>query len=157
MKTFMAKPAQIEKKWYMVDADNQVLGRMASQIATVLRGKHKPIYTPYVDTGDFVVVINAEKVILTGRKKEQKFYYRHSGYPGGLKSIRYDKLLVVDPQKAIRLAVKRMLPKGVLSRTMLSKLKVYRGQEHPHQAQQVSTLDVDKLIQDKIIIEQERS
>lgn len=155
MKTFMAKPAQIEKKWYMVDANNQVLGRMASQIATILRGKHKPIYTPYVDTGDFVVVINAEKVILTGRKKEQKFYYRHSGYPGGLKSIRYDKLLVVDPQKAIRLAVKRMLPKGVLSRTMLSKLKVYRGQEHPHQAQQVSTLDVDKLIQNKIIIEKD--
>lgn len=149
----MAKPAQIEKKWYMVDADNQVLGRMASQIATVLRGKHKPIYTPYIDTGDFVVVINAEKVILTGRKKEQKFYYRHSGYPGGLKSIRYDKLLVVDPQKVIKLAVKRMLPKGVLSRTMLSKLKIYKGQEHPHQAQQVSRLDVDKLIQNKVTIE----
>ncbi len=136
MSTISAKKADLEKSWFVVDLDNQVLGRAATEIARVLRGKHKAIYTPSVDTGDFVVVVNAEKVRLTGDKINQKMYYNHSGFPGGLKSISAGKLLVKAPEELIRKAVKGMLPKNKLGRQMYRKLKVYSGAEHPHQAQQ---------------------
>ncbi|AZR74751.1 50S ribosomal protein L13 [Anoxybacter fermentans] len=142
MKTFMAKPQDIEPKWYVVDATDKPLGRLASQIANILRGKHKPTFTPHIDTGDFVIVINAEKVKLTGRKWEQKIYYRHSGYPGGLKAIPYDKLRAKNPEQIIQLAVKRMLPKNKLGRKQFRKLKVYAGPEHPHQAQKPEVLEL---------------
>ncbi len=141
-KTYMAKPGEIEKKWYLVDASGKVLGRLASQIAMILMGKHRPTYTPHVDTGDYVVVVNAEKVVLTGRKLDQKNYYRHSGYPGGLKVVTARQLLQKHPEKLIYLAVKRMLPKNKLGRKMLKKLKVYAGSEHPHQAQKPEPLEL---------------
>lgn len=134
-KTWMAREKDLERKWYIIDAAGLPLGRVASEVARILKGKHKPVYTPHVDTGDNVIVINAAKVSLTGRKLEQKFYYRHSGYPGGLKKIRYDKLLKLNPQKAVFLAVKRMLPGNRLGRAMLKKLKIYPGEQHPHEAQ----------------------
>lgn len=136
MSTISAKKADLEKSWFVVDLDNQVLGRAATEIARVLRGKHKAVYTPSVDTGDFVIVVNAEKVRLTGDKLNQKMYYNHSGYPGGLKSITAGKLLEKAPEEVIRKAVKGMLPKNKLGRQMYRKLKVYSGAEHPHQAQQ---------------------
>ncbi|MEW6607236.1 MAG: 50S ribosomal protein L13 [bacterium] len=141
MKTYMAKEKDLQKKWYVIDAGSQILGRMASHIAHILRGKHKPIYTPYLDTGDNVVVINAQKVNVTGKKAEQKIYYHHTTYPGHLKSIKYNKLMAQSPDKVIRLAVKRMLPKGVLGRKMLKKLHIYPGNTHPHQAQQPEMLN----------------
>ncbi|MBO8158074.1 MAG: 50S ribosomal protein L13 [Thermosyntropha sp.] len=131
----MAKPAEIERKWYVIDASGQTLGRLASEVATILRGKHKPIYTPHVDTGDYVIIINAEKVVLTGNKLDEKLYRRHSGYPGGLKEMTYREFLQKKPEKAIEVAVKGMLPHNRLGRKMFKKLKVYRGSEHPHQAQ----------------------
>ncbi|WP_200774201.1 50S ribosomal protein L13 [Thermosyntropha lipolytica] len=131
----MAKPAEIERKWYVIDASGQPLGRLASEVAAILRGKHKPIYTPHVDTGDYVIVINAEKIVLTGDKLNKKMYRHHSGYPGGLKEMSYRDLLQKKPEKAIELAVKGMLPHNRLGRKMFKKLKVYRGSEHPHQAQ----------------------
>ncbi|ACB83828.1 50S ribosomal protein L13 [Natranaerobius thermophilus] len=134
--TYMAKPHEVERKWYTIDATNKPLGRLASEIAEILRGKHKPTFTPHVDTGDYVIVLNAEKVLLTGKKRTQKHHYRHSGYPGGLKAINYETLLNTKPEKAIELAVKGMLPKNRLGRKMIKKLKVYAGDEHPHQAQQ---------------------
>lgn len=136
MSTFMAKPGLIEKKWYIVDAEGKALGRVASEVARLLRGKHKPTFTPHVDTGDFVIVINAEKVVLTGKKLEQKQYVRHSGYPGGLKTMSYQKLLQEKPELAIEKAVKGMLPHNRLGRAQGRKLKVYAGAEHPHAAQQ---------------------
>ena len=136
MSTITAKKADLNKSWCVVDLENQVLGRAATEIARVLRGKHKAIYTPSVDTGDFVIVLNAEKVHLTGNKLNQKLYYSHSTYPGGLKSITAGKLLEKAPEELIRKAVKGMLPKNKLGRQMYRKLKVYRGAEHPHQAQQ---------------------
>lgn len=136
MKTFMPKAEDIGRKWYVVDAEGQVFGRLASQVANILRGKLKPIYTPHLDTGDFVIIVNAEKVILTGKKLDQKIYYHHSGYAGGLKETVYRKLLAEKPEFAIRRAVEGMLPKGPLGRKMAKKLKVYRGPEHEHQAQQ---------------------
>ena len=142
MKTSSAKGIEVERKWYMVDAEGTVLGRLASNIATRLRGKHKPIYTPHVDTGDFIVVINAEKVILTGKKLEQKVYYRHSGYPGGIKSIPAAKLQQKKPEELIRLVVKGMLPKSSLGRNMIKKLKIYAGDKHPHEAQKPEILDI---------------
>ena len=142
MKTFSAKGNEVERKWYVVDAEGKVLGRLASNIATRLRGKHKPIYTPHVDTGDFIVVINAEKVILTGKKLEQKVYYRHSGYPGGIKSITAAKLQQKKPEELIRLVVKGMLPKSSLGRNMIKKLKIYAGDKHPHEAQKPEILDI---------------
>lgn len=142
MKTFSAKKSEIERKWYVVDAEDKVLGRMASQLAMRLRGKHRPIYTPHVDTGDFIVVINAEKVRLTGKKLTQKIYYRHSGYPGGLKSITAEKLQEKKPAELIRLVVKGMLPKNSLGRAMIKKLKIYAGEKHPHAAQNPEVLDV---------------
>jgi large subunit ribosomal protein L13 len=135
MKTQFAKKNEIERKWYVVDATDQVLGRLATRIATRLRGKNKPVYTPNVDTGDFVIVLNAEKVRLTGRKLDQKVYYRHSGYPGGLRSETARERLNKKPQEVITDAVWGMLPKNRLGRAMLKKLKVYRGGEHPHSAQ----------------------
>ena len=136
MSTLTAKKADLEKSWFVVDLENQVLGRAATEIARVLRGKHKAIYTPSVDTGDFVIVLNAGKVHLTGNKLSQKLYYSHSTYPGGLKSITAGKLLEKAPEELIRKAVKGMLPKNKLGRQMYRKLKVYSGAEHPHQAQQ---------------------
>ncbi len=136
----MAK--DVEKKWYVVDASGKVLGRLANRIAVVLMGKHKPIYTPYVDTGDYVIVVNADKVVLTGKKLDQKKYYRHSGYPGGLKEITARQMFEKHPEKVVYLAVKRMLPKNKLGRKMLKKLKVYAGPEHPHQAQKPEPLEL---------------
>lgn len=136
MKTYVAKPEDFNRDWYVVDASDQVLGRLATQIAMRLRGKHKPIFTPHVDTGDFVIVINADKVKLTGRKTDQKMYWRHSGYPGGIKGVSARRMLENKPEELIRQAVRGMLPKNRLGRKLLKKLKVYTGTEHPHQAQQ---------------------
>lgn len=135
MSTFMAKAQEVEHKWYVIDAANKPLGRVASEAARLLRGKHKPIFTPHVDTGDFVIVINAGEAILTGKKAEQKFYHRHSGYPGGLTSIPYSEMMAKRPVQAMELAVKGMLPHNRLGRKMLKKLKVYAGAEHLHAAQ----------------------
>ena len=140
MKTYVAKPHAVERKWYVVDASGKPLGRLASEIAKILRGKHKPIYTPHVDTGDFVIVVNAEKVLLTGKKLDQKMYRRHSQYPGGLKETPYRQLMARKPEFAVYKAVKGMLPDNRLGRKMLGKLKVYRGSEHPHAAQQPKEL-----------------
>jgi large subunit ribosomal protein L13 len=142
MTTYDAKKGEVDRSWYVVDAESKVLGRLATRVADVLRGKHKPIFTPYVDTGDFVVVINAEKVHLTGTKMENKKYYRHSGYPGGLKVTTPAELLRKKPEAIIMNAVKGMLPKTKLGRQQLKKLKVYVGKDHPHQAQQPSELKV---------------
>lgn len=136
MKTYMAKPEEIERKWYVVDAEGLVLGRVASRIASVLRGKNKPTYTPNVDCGDFVIVINADKIVLTGKKLEQKYYRYHTGYVGGLKEIQFKKMMEKCPDKVVFNAVKGMLPKNSLGRNMAKKLKVYAGNEHNHQAQQ---------------------
>ena len=142
MKTYSAKPETVRRDWYVVDADGKTLGRLASEIARRLRGKHKPVYTPHVDTGDYVVVINAEKIRVTGRKMKDKIYYRHTGYVGNLKSESLEKLLQRAPERALELAVKGMLPKNPLGRRMLRKLKVVRGSEHPHQAQQPIPLEL---------------
>jgi large subunit ribosomal protein L13 len=128
------------QKWYLIDAQDRVLGRLATRIARLLSGKEKPTYLPYLDGGDYVVVINAEKILLTGKKKDQKFYHYHSGYPGGLKSIKYATLLEKNPQKVIELAIKGMLPRNKLGRAMFKKLKVYRGPQHPHQSQHPEAL-----------------
>lgn len=142
MKTFMAKAQEVERKWYVVDADGKTLGRLASEVAKILRGKHKPIYTPHVDTGDHVIVINAEKIVLTGKKLDQKLYRRHSQYPGGLKEIPYRHLMETRPTEAIYKAVKGMLPKNSLGRKMLKKLRVYAGPDHKHEAQQPENLEI---------------
>lgn len=135
LKTYMANASNVERKWYVIDAENAVLGRLASQAASVLRGKNKPIYTPHVDCGDNIIVINADKVILTGKKLDQKIYYRHSGYVGGLKETKYRKLMQEKPEFAVRKAIVGMLPKGPLGRQMAKKLHVYAGPEHLHEAQ----------------------
>lgn len=140
--TKVAKKEEVARDWFLVDADSKVLGRMATEIANILRGKKKPIYTPSVDTGDFVVVVNAEKILLTGNKLADKLYHSHSGFPGGLKSITAGKLIEKKPEDLIRKAVKGMLPKNKLARHMLKKLKVYAGPAHPHEAQQPKTLDI---------------
>ncbi len=140
MKTFMAKAETIERKWYVLDAEGQVLGRMASQGAAILRGKNKPTYTPHVDTGDHVIIVNADKVVLTGKKLDQKIYYQHSGFPGGMKETPYRKLMADKPEFAVKHAVVGMLPKGPLGRQMAKKLRVYAGPEHEHEAQQPEVL-----------------
>lgn len=140
--TAVAKSADIERKWYVVDAEGLTLGRMATQVATILRGKHKPCYTPHVDTGDFVIIINADKIVLTGKKLDQKMYYRHSGYPGGLKETKYRDLMEKKPAFVVEKAVRGMLPKNTLGRQMYRKLKVYAGSEHPHQAQNPEILEI---------------
>lgn len=142
MKTFSAKPATVKRDWYVVDATDKTLGRLASEIAHRLRGKHKPEYTPHVDTGDYIVVVNAEKVRVTGRKATDKVYYHHTGYIGNLKSITFEKQIVKAPERVIEHAVKGMLPKNPLGRAMFSKLKVYAGPDHKHQAQQPKALEV---------------
>ena len=136
MKTYMAKPAEVERKWYVVDATDMVLGRLASQVAMVLRGKNKPTFTPNGDTGDYVIIINADKVRLTGKKLEKKYYRYHTGYIGGLKEVQYKKLMAEKPEFVVYKAVKGMLPKNAIGRTMIKKLHVYAGNEHNHQAQQ---------------------
>lgn len=135
MKTPLPKVSEIERKWYVLDAEGQVLGRMASQIASRLRGKHRPDFTPHLDTGDFIIVVNAEKVKLTGKKKEDKLYHRHTGYMGGLKTVNAARMLETRPVDVVKLAVRRMLPKTKLGRAQLKKLKIYAGPEHPHAAQ----------------------
>ena len=142
MNTYVAKPAEVERKWYVVDADGMVLGRLASQVANILRGKNKPIFTPHVDTGDYVIIINAAKVILTGKKLDQKVYYHHSGYAGGLKETKYRKLMAEKPEFAVRHAVVGMLPKGPLGRQMAKKLKIYAGAEHDQAAQKPEVLSL---------------
>ncbi|MFK7865194.1 MAG: 50S ribosomal protein L13 [Pseudohongiellaceae bacterium] len=142
MKTYSAKPQEVDQNWLLVDAEGQTLGRMAQAIATRLRGKHKPEYTSHVDTGDFVVVINADKVKVTGNKAKGKIYHSHSGFPGGLKSMSFEKLQAREPEKIIKLAVKGMLPRTPLGRAMFKKLKVYAGSEHPHGAQQPASVNL---------------
>ena len=142
MKTYVAKTEEVNRDWYLVDAENQVLGRIATTIANVLRGKNKPTFTPSVDTGDFVIVVNAAKIALTGNKLADKTYYSHSGYPGGIKPITAGKLLEKKPEDLIKHAVKGMLPKNKLARHMLNKLKIYSGSEHPHKAQQPKALNI---------------
>jgi large subunit ribosomal protein L13 len=142
MKTYTPKASEIEHRWWLVDADGKVLGRLASEIAKVLRGKHKPMYTPHLDTGDYVVVVNAEKVRLTGNKAEAKTYFRHSGYVGGAKHIPFTRMIQEHPERVIELAVKGMLPKNNLGRSMRDKLKVYAGPEHPHEAQRPEPLEI---------------
>ena len=142
MKTFSAKPEAVKRDWYVVDAEGKTLGRLATEIATRLRGKHKPEYTPHVDTGDYIVVVNAEKVRVTGRKATDKMYHRHTGYIGGLKSMSFEKLIDHKPEMVIELAVKGMLPKNSLGRSMFRKLKVYAGSEHKHAAQQPQQLEI---------------
>ena len=142
MRTYSATPREIEREWLVVDAQGQTLGRLATRIASVLRGKHKPIYSPHLDCGDFVIVVNAEKVAVTGRKLDQKIYYRHSGYPGGLKEIDLRKQLQLHPERVVESAVRGMLPKNRLGRKLFKKLKVYAGPTHPHQAQQPKTLEI---------------
>ena len=142
MKTYTVKPGDITRHWYVVDADGKTLGRLASRIAAILKGKHKPIYAPHTDVGDYVIVINADKIHVTGRKMLQKMYHHHSGYPGGLKSISLRDLLQRHPTRAIEFAVKGMLPKNRLGRRMFKKLKVYGGSDHPHQAQKPQVLEL---------------
>ena len=143
MKTFMANATNVQKKWFVVDVEGKVLGRAASEVAKILRGKNKPEYTPHVDTGDFVIVLNADKVVLTGKKLESKMYRHHSGWIGGLKEVKARHFLAEKPEKAFELAVKRMLPKGSLGRQMFKKLKVYSGAEHQHQAQKPEVLELN--------------
>jgi large subunit ribosomal protein L13 len=147
VRTYSPKPGDVTRQWHVIDAQDVVLGRLASTAATLLRGKHKPIYAPHVDAGDFVIIINADKVHLSGNKRTQKMAYRHSGYPGGLRSIRYDELLEKNPEKAVEKAVKGMLPKNTLGRQMLSKLKVYSGDQHPHAAQQPVPFEITQVAQ----------
>lgn len=142
MKTFMASPATIERKWYVIDAQGQTLGRLSSEIAKILRGKNKPTYTPFLDTGDNVIVVNAEKVKVTGKKLEQKIYFSHSDYPGGMRETTLKEMLDKKPTEVITLAVKGMLPKGPLGRSMITKLHVYAGPEHPHAAQKPEALEL---------------
>jgi large subunit ribosomal protein L13 len=142
VRTYVVKSNEIARKWFLVDADGKTLGRLASEIAKVLRGKHKPIYSPHLDVGDYVVVVNAERIAVTGRKMDQKMYYRHTGYPGGVRETNLSGLLARHPTQALKFAVRGMLPKNRLGRKMIRKLKVYAGPEHPHQAQQPQVLEL---------------
>lgn len=141
MKSYTATPSDIQRKWYVVDAEGKTLGRLATEVATVLRGKHKPMFTPHMDCGDYVIVVNAEKVDVTGKKRKEKVYKRHTGYPGGLREITFEKLQAKKPEEIVRHAVKGMMPKGKLGRQMYKKLKVYAGPEHNHQAQKPEVLE----------------
>lgn len=147
MRTFSPKAGDVQRQWHVIDAEDVVLGRLASHVAVLLRGKHKPIFAPHLDTGDFVVVVNASKVALTGNKLRDKRAYRHSGYPGGIRSVAYADLLARHPEKAVEKAVRGMLPKNTLGRNMLRKLKVYAGPEHPHQAQQPVPFEITQVAQ----------
>lgn len=141
-KTYATRPNDIERSWWVVDAQGMTLGRLASKVAPILRGKHKPCFTPHLDTGDYVIIINADKIHVTGKRLDQKQYYRHSGYPGGLKTMTLRELMSRFPTRPLKFAIKGMLPKGPLGRKMLTKLKVYAGAEHPHQAQQPQILEL---------------
>jgi large subunit ribosomal protein L13 len=145
--TYSPKPGEIERRWHVIDAADVVLGRLATHAATLLRGKHKPVFAPHVDTGDFVIVVNARKIALTGNKRQTKFAYRHSGYPGGLRRTNYEDLLARRPDRAIELAVKGMLPHNRLGRQQIKKLKVYAGPEHPHAAQQPTPFEIKQVAQ----------
>ena len=147
MRTYTPKPGDVERTWHVIDATDVVLGRLATQVATLLRGKHKATFAPHVDNGDFVIVINADKVALTGNKRETKLAYRHSGYPGGLRSVTYAELLEKRPERAVEKAVRGMLPKNSLAAQQLSKLKVYTGSEHPHAAQQPQPFEITQVAQ----------
>lgn len=147
VRTFSPKAGDIKPQWHVVDASDVILGRLASHVATLLRGKHKPIYAPHVDTGDFVIVVNADKIALSGNKLQQKRAYRHSGYPGGLRSVAYRDLLAKQPEKVVEKAVRGMLPKNSLGRKMFRKLKVYAGPDHPHQAQQPVPYEITQIVQ----------
>ncbi len=147
MRTYTPKPGDVQRNWYVVDATDVILGRLASQVAVLLRGKHKPTFAPHVDGGDFVIVINADKVALSGNKREQKLAYSHSGFPGGLRAVKYGDLLDKSPQKAVEKAVRGMLPKTTLGREQLGKLKVYAGSEHPHAAQQPQPFEITQVAQ----------
>ena len=147
MRTYSPKPGDVNREWHVIDATDVVLGRLASQVAVLLRGKHKPIFAPHVDTGDFVIVINAEKIALTGQKREQKMDYRHSGFPGGLRATNYVELLATNPRRAIEKAVKGMLPHNKLSDAQITKLKVYAGDVHPHAAQNPKAFEITQVAQ----------
>lgn len=147
MRTFSPKAGDVERQWHVIDASNVVLGRLASQVAILLRGKHKPIFAPHMDTGDFVIVVNAAKVALTGAKLENKMAYRHSGYPGGIRAVPYSELLAKHPERAVEKAVRGMLPKNSLGRNTLRKLKVYAGPDHPHQAQRPTPFTITQIAQ----------
>ena len=147
VRTYTPKPGEVERRWHVIDASDIVLGRLASQAAILLRGKHKPTFAPHVDTGDFVVIVNADKVALTGAKREQKRAYRHSGYPGGLRAVSYVELLDKHPERAVEKAVRGMLPKNTLGRAQLRKLKVYAGPEHPHTAQRPQPYQISQVAQ----------
>ena len=144
MSTYMAKPANVERKWYVIDAEGVVLGRLASQVALMLRGKHKPTFTPHVDTGDFIIVVNTDKIVLTGNKLNDKIYYHHTGHPGGLKETQYRDLMATKSEFALKKAVRGMLPKGPLGNKMIKKLKVYAGAEHEHAAQKPEVFEMKK-------------
>nr|WP_297427158.1 50S ribosomal protein L13 [uncultured Actinotalea sp.] len=147
MRTYTPKPGDVERAWHVIDATDVVLGRLASHVATLLRGKHKATFAPHVDQGDFVIIINADKVALTGNKREQKLAYRHSGYPGGLRAVPYSELLAKKPERAVEKAVRGMLPRNSLGRAQISKLKVYAGPEHPHAAQQPKPFEITQVSQ----------
>jgi len=147
VRTYSPKPGDVQRQWHVIDARDVVLGRLASHTADLLRGKHKPIFAPHVDTGDFVIIINAEKVHLSGTKRETKLAYRHSGYPGGLRAVKYGDLIDKDPRKAIEKAVRGMIPKNALGRQVIGKLKVYRGEEHPHAAQKPQPYQITQVAQ----------
>jgi large subunit ribosomal protein L13 len=147
VRTYTPKPGDVERTWYVIDATDVVLGRLATQVSTLLRGKHKATFAPHVDTGDFVIVVNAEKVALTGNKRSQKLAYRHSGYPGGLRAVGYTELLAKRPERAVEKAVQGMLPKTSLGRAQLRKLKVYAGAEHPHAAQKPTSFQITQVAQ----------
>ncbi|WP_123670013.1 50S ribosomal protein L13 [Actinocorallia herbida] len=147
MRTYTPKPADVERQWHVIDATDVVLGRLASQVAILLRGKHKPIYAPHVDTGDFVIIVNADKIALSGKKLEQKKAYRHSGYPGGLRAVAYKDLLEKFPERAVEKAIKGMLPKTKLGRAQFGKVKVYAGPNHPHGAQQPVAFEIGQIAQ----------
>jgi large subunit ribosomal protein L13 len=144
MKTYMVNPNEIERKWFIIDAEGKTLGRLASEVAKILRGKNKPIYTPHLDTGDHVIILNAEKVVLTGKKLDQKMYTTHSGYPGGIKQVPYRRFLAEKPEKAVYEAIRGMIPHNRLGRKMIKKLRVYREAEHPHEAQQPEVLEINE-------------
>ncbi len=142
MKTYMPKASEVDRRWYLVDAEGKVLGRLATEIATILRGKNKPEYTPHMDMGDFVVVVNADKVVLTGRKEQQKLYRRHTGYPSGLREVPYERMMATHPERVLEKAVRGMLPKNSLGRAMFRKLKVYAGPNHKHEAQKPEKIEL---------------
>ncbi len=145
MKTYATKISDIKSQWYEIDATGLVLGRLSSRVAHMLKGKHKPIYAPYIDTGDHIIVVNADKVVITGKKQDQSIHYRHTGYPGGLKAATTRQIMQTKPEKVIRMAVHGMLPKGIIGKQMIKKLKVYAGAEHPHEAQQPQKITINQM------------